>query len=251
MRKQVVAGNWKMNTDLESATALVKDVVDKLGRVKCEVIFGVPYVYLQAVSKLIKSKKNVFLAAQNMHHEESGAFTGEISAKMLRSLDVSHVIIGHSERREYNQEGNDLIAKKVNKALEHNLVPIFCCGEPLKIREANRHVGYVNKQIKQGLFHLPSDKLSKVIIAYEPVWAIGTGKTASSQQAQEMHEAIRKLISRSYGPSIADEVSILYGGSCNPGNAAELFGKADVDGGLIGGASLKANDFLSIIDQLG
>jgi triosephosphate isomerase (TIM) len=250
MRKQIVAGNWKMNTDLTSATALVRDIVDKMGRVKGEVVFGVPAVFLQTVAKLVKNKKNVFVAAQNLHHEESGAYTGEISAKMLRSIDVTHAIIGHSERREYFGESNELIAKKVNKALEHNLTPIFCCGEPLKIREAGRQVGHVNKQIKQGLFHLSSEKLNKVIIAYEPVWAIGTGKTATSQQAQEMHESIRKLISRSYGPSIADEISILYGGSCNPANAEELFGKQDVDGGLIGGASLKANDFLAIIDQI-
>jgi triosephosphate isomerase len=250
MRKAIVAGNWKMNTDLQSATQLVRDIVEKMGRIKGEVIFAVPYVYLQAVSKLIKNKKNVFLAAQNMHQEDSGAYTGEVSAKMLRSLDVTHVIIGHSERREYFNESNELLAKKVNKALEHNLTPIFCCGEPLKVREAGRHIGHVNKQIKLGLFHLAPDKLSKVIIAYEPIWAIGTGKTASSAQAQEMHEAIRKLISRSYGPSIADEISILYGGSVGPANANELFGKADVDGGLVGGASLKPNDFLAIIDQI-
>ncbi len=250
MRKAIVAGNWKMNTDLQSATQLARDVVEKMGRIKGEVIFGVPFVYLQAVSKIIKNKKNVFLAAQNMHQEDTGAYTGEVSAKMLRSLDVTHVILGHSERREYFNESNELLAKKVNKALEHNLTPIFCCGEPLKIREAGRHVGFVNKQIKLGLFHLAPDKLSKVIIAYEPIWAIGTGKTATAQQAQEMHEAIRKLIARSYGPSVADVISILYGGSVNPGNAEELFSKPDVDGGLVGGASLKANDFLAIIDQV-
>jgi triosephosphate isomerase (TIM) len=250
MRKQIVAGNWKMNTDLKSATELVKEVIDRLGRTKAEVVLAVPYVYLQAVSKLIKTKKNVFLAAQNMHHEDQGAFTGEISAKMLRSLDVSHVLIGHSERREYNHENTELLVKKVNKALEHYLTPIFCCGEPLAVRESGKHVGHVNKQLKQGLFHLPADKLNKVVIAYEPVWAIGTGKTATSQQAQDMHESIRKLIARSYGPSVAEDMSILYGGSCNPANASELFKKADVDGGLIGGASLKANDFLAIIDQI-
>jgi triosephosphate isomerase (TIM) len=250
MRKQIVAGNWKMNTDLASATELVKEVVDKLGRLKGEVIFGVPYVYLHAVSKLIKNKKNVHIAAQNMHYEESGAFTGEISAKMLKSIDVSHVILGHSERRQHFGETNEIIAKKVNKALEHNLTPIFCCGEPLKIREAERHVGHVHKQIKQGLFHLTPDKLSSVIIAYEPVWAIGTGLTATSEQAQEMHESIRRMIGRSYGPSIADQMPILYGGSCNPTNAQEIFSKPDVDGGLIGGASLKSSDFLKIIDQI-
>jgi triosephosphate isomerase (TIM) len=250
MRKQIVAGNWKMNNSLNDGVELIREVVEKMGRIKGEVIFVAPFIHLHAASKLLKNKKNVFLAAQNMHQEESGAYTGEVSAKMLRSVDVSHVLIGHSERRAYFNESNELLAKKINKAMEHNLTPIFCCGEPLKVREAGKHVGHVNKQIKQGVFHLSPEKMSKVIIAYEPVWAIGTGKTATSAQAQEMHESIRKLISRAYGPSIAESVTILYGGSCNPANAAELFSKPDVDGGLIGGASLKASDFLAIIDQV-
>jgi triosephosphate isomerase (TIM) len=250
MRQQIVAGNWKMNKTIEEGLDLIKGVLDKSEKPRGLVVFATPYTHLQAAAKMIKVRKSFHLAAQNCHHEEKGAYTGEVSVDMLVSAGAEFVILGHSERRQYFKENNALLAKKVNIALAKGLRPIFCVGEPLDIRERGDHVGHVAKQLKAGLFHLPEAEFRKVVIAYEPVWAIGTGKTATSLQAQEMHAAIRVLIAKKYGQSCADDTSILYGGSCNPQNAVELFSQPDVDGGLIGGASLKADDFVAIIHAL-
>lgn len=251
MRQKLVAGNWKMNKTLDEGLELVKAVLDKLEeKPRGPVVFATPFVHLQAVAKLLKVRKGFHLAAQNCHHEEKGAYTGEISVDMLSSVGVEYVLIGHSERRQYFKETNEQLAQKVNLALAKGLLPIFCCGEPLGIREKGTHVGHVAKQLKASLFHLPEAEFRKIVIAYEPIWAIGTGKTASSAQAQEMHAAIRVLVSKKYGKVVADDTTILYGGSCTPQNAPELFAQPDVDGGLIGGASLKADDFAAIVHAL-
>ncbi len=250
MRKKIVAGNWKMNKTLDEGLKLTSEIVnmveDEVNN-DADVVLAPPFVHLTSVRSLIKSQDRVSLSAQNCHGEESGAYTGEISAGMLASAGVTHVIIGHSERREYFHETNEGLAQKVNTALAHGLTPIFCCGESLDIRESGEYVAYVSNQLKESLFHLPEADLAKIVIAYEPIWAIGTGKTASSEQAQEMHEALRKYIASAYSEDLADSVSILYGGSCKPSNARELFACADVDGGLIGGASLSSRDFVDII----
>jgi triosephosphate isomerase len=250
MRHQIVAGNWKMNLSLQQGTELVQAVLEKIGTPKGQVIFAPPFPYLHTVAGLIKGRENVYLAAQNCHQEEKGAFTGEVSADMLLSVGVTHVILGHSERRQYFNETNALLAAKVKHALSKGLRPIFCCGEPLVIREQGNHIPFVAGQLDAGLFDLSEEDFRKVIIAYEPIWAIGTGRTASSDQAQEMHAAIRQLIAGQYGNAVADDSAILYGGSCNAQNAAELFSRPDVDGGLIGGASLKAEDFGVIVESV-
>ncbi len=248
MRQQLVAGNWKMNKTLEEGLDLIQSVFDKLdGYPNGPVVFGTPYPFLQAAAKRIKTRDGFFLAAQNCHHAEKGAYTGEVSVDMLVSVGVDYVIIGHSERRQYFHETNEQLAQKVNLVLAKGLLPIFCCGEPLDIREKGTHVDYVAEQLKAGLFHLPESDFRKIVIAYEPIWAIGTGKTASTAQAQEMHAALRALLAGKYGQTVADDTTILYGGSCNAQNAAELFSQPDVDGGLIGGASLKADDFVAIV----
>lgn len=250
MRQQIVAGNWKMNKTLDEGLELTKSILEKIDKPKGLVVIAPPLTHLKEVGKMIKVRKYFHLAAQNCHHEVKGAYTGEVSADMVASVGAEFVIIGHSERRQYFKEKNDMLAAKVNLTLARGMRPIFCCGEPLHIREVDRHVGFVAKQLKASLFHLKSDDFRKVVIAYEPIWAIGTGLTASSQQAQEMHHAIRVLVSKKYGKAIADETTILYGGSCNAQNAAELFAQPDVDGGLIGGASLKADDFAVIVGAL-
>ena len=251
MRKKIIAGNWKMNKTYEEGVQLINDVLTKLDSTKdAIVIFATPFIHLKKISELIAGKKNVYSAAQNCYWEKSGAFTGEVSAAMIKSCGAEYVIIGHSERREYFKETDEQLAKKVTAALQNNLTPIFCCGEPLNIREANTHFEWVTNQIQKGLFHLNKDEISKVVIAYEPIWAIGTGKTATSQQAQDMHAHIRQQLDKQYGNAIAQSISILYGGSCKPSNAKELFGNADVDGGLIGGASLVADDFVGIINAI-
>jgi triosephosphate isomerase len=250
MRQQIVAGNWKMNKSFEEGIELTKSILEKVEKPRGLVVICPPYPYLREIGKMVKVRKSFFLGAQNCHHEEKGAFTGEVAADMLTSVGTDFVIIGHSERRLYFKEKNALLAQKVNLSLAKGLRPIFCCGEPLHIREVSTHVGYVSKQLKSSLFHLHEEDFRKVVIAYEPIWAIGTGRTASSDQAQEMHAAIRVLISRKYGKSVADDTSILYGGSCNAQNAQELFSKPDVDGGLIGGAALKAEDFATIVHSL-
>jgi triosephosphate isomerase len=250
MRQQIVAGNWKMNKTLEEGIELARAILEKVDKPKGLVVIAPPLTHLKEIGKMIKVRKYFHLAAQNCHQETKGAFTGEVSAEMVASVGAEFVIIGHSERRQYFKEKNDVLAAKVNVTLARGMRPIFCCGEPLHIREVDTHVGYVAKQLKASLFHLHEEEFRKVVIAYEPIWAIGTGLTASSQQAQEMHHAIRVLISKKYGKAVADSIPILYGGSCNAQNAAELFSQPDVDGGLIGGASLKADDFAVIVSAL-
>lgn len=206
-----------------------------------------PYTYLHSLSQLVKGHSKISVGAQNCHQEESGAFTGEISAKMIRSVGAQYVILGHSERRQYFGESNELLAKKTNVVLVNSLKPIFCIGETLDEREGNRFFEVIKSQLSEGLFHLQKEQFAQVVLAYEPVWAIGTGKTASSAQAQEIHAFIRQEIAAKYGREAADETTILYGGSCNTKNAHELFSQRDIDGGLIGGASLKSRDFVDII----
>ncbi len=250
MRKNIVAGNWKMNKALAEGLSLTSEIVNMVKDEVIEdtvVILNPPYTHLNSVKEMIKDTDQVFLGAQNCNENPSGAFTGEISAFMLKSAGCDYVILGHSERREYFKENNQLLAKKVDIALENDLNPIFCCGESLDIREKGNHVEFVTGQLTESLFHLSKDQFKNIVLAYEPIWAIGTGKTASSEQAQEMHAAIRNHLAEQYGKEFAQEISILYGGSAKPDNAKELFAGADVDGGLIGGASLKARDFLDII----
>lgn len=236
-----------MNKTLEEALELTRAILDKVEKPAGLVVIAPPFPFLRDLGKMLKVRKHFHLAAQNCHQEAKGAFTGEVSADMLVSAGCEFVIIGHSERRQYFNEKNDVLAAKVNVVLARGMRPIFCCGEPLHIREVDTHVRFVAKQLKASLFHLKEEDFRKVVIAYEPVWAIGTGRTATSLQAQEMHQAIRVLIARKYGKNVADETPILYGGSCNAQNAAELFAQPDVDGGLIGGASLKAEDFAVIV----
>ncbi len=248
MRKKIAAGNWKMNTTIEEGLKLASEVSnmakDEVNS-DVEVILGVPFTHLSQVQNVLKGTE-VKVSAQNCHQEDSGAFTGEVSSVMLDAMNVPYVILGHSERREFFGEDNALLAKKVDAALKHNLKPIFCCGEKLEVREKNDHFDLVSKQVSEALFQLTADEMKKVVIAYEPVWAIGTGVTASADQAQEMHAHIRKLLEEKYGDGLAREISILYGGSVKPGNAKELFSCEDVDGGLVGGASLKSRDFVDI-----
>ena len=222
---------------------MVKDEVQD----DVSVILGTPFVHLLSVAQITSNSDKVFVAAQNCSDHDSGAYTGEVSVSMLDSIGVDYVIIGHSERREYFNETNAQLAKKIDLALAEKLTPIFCCGEQLEIREDGTQFDYVCNQITESLFHLTRDEMSKLVIAYEPIWAIGTGKTASAEQAQEMHAKIRTHLASQYGEDFANDISILYGGSCKPDNAKELFANPDVDGGLIGGASLKARDFLDII----
>jgi len=247
MRKKVIAGNWKMNKTLEEGLALASEVANiAKDEVPADVhvVICVPYISLASVSKVINDK--VALGAQNVYQKESGAFTGEISASMLTSVGVKYVIIGHSERREYFGETNQQLAEKVNISLAHGLTPLFCCGETLAQREKGIHIDFVNSQLTESLFHLSEVEIKKVVIAYEPIWAIGTGVTASDDQAQEMHEKIRQHLASKYGQAIAEEISILYGGSMKPDNAKGLLSRKDIDGGLIGGASLKSRDFIDI-----
>lgn len=226
------------------AALVAKDIVLSQNT---EVVIAPPFVYVPQVTALLNGKKGFSVAAQDCHHKTSGAFTGDISAVMLKELNCKYVILGHSERRGYHNETDALLAEKVNTALAEGLNVIFCCGESLNIREAGTQNDFVNAQVENSLFHLDTALFSKIVIAYEPIWAIGTGKTATSAQAQEMHANIRAKITAKYGQDVADDTTILYGGSCNAQNAAELFGQPDIDGGLIGGASLKADDFVAII----
>lgn len=250
MRQLIVAGNWKMNKTLEEGLELIKAVLDRAEKPKGAVVFATPFVHLREAAKLLKVRRGFHLAAQNCHHEEKGAFTGEVSVDMLQSVGAEFVLIGHSERRQYFKETNKQLAKKVDLALSRNLRPIFCCGESLAVREDGQHVAFVAKQLKASLFHLSEQQFRQVVLAYEPIWAIGTGRTATSAQAQDMHAAIRTLIAKKYGEAVADDTTILYGGSANAQNATELFSQPDVDGGLIGGASLKPDDFVAIISAL-
>jgi triosephosphate isomerase (TIM) len=246
MRKKIVAGNWKMNTTLQEGIELAKSVNSKVTGTQVTVVLCTPSIHLSEIAKVI-SKPALFLGAQNCADKVSGAYTGEISAAMVKSTGASYVILGHSERRAYYGETNAILAAKVKLALANGLTPIFCIGEVLEEREAGKHFSVVKKQLDEGLFDLSASDFAKIVIAYEPVWAIGTGKTASPEQAQEIHKVIRDHISAKYGKNVADECSILYGGSCKASNAAELFANPDVDGGLIGGASLNADEFIGII----
>ncbi|WP_209331011.1 triose-phosphate isomerase [Lunatimonas salinarum] len=250
MRKKIVAGNWKMNLTQTEGQKLTSEIVNMIKDESTQdvtVVLNPPFVHLQAVKKLIEGVNNIYLGAQNCSDKASGAYTGEISASMLASFGVSYVIIGHSERREYFGETNSMLTDKVKLALENGLTPIFCCGEPLDIRENGTHAAYVTNQLSESLFGLEEQDIKRLVIAYEPIWAIGTGKTASSDQAQEMHATIREHLASKYGKEIAENMSILYGGSCKPDNAKDIFSKPDVDGGLIGGASLKSRDFTDIV----
>ena len=250
MSRKLVVGNWKMNLSVSEGIALAKEVEGQLLTNPVEdvqVVLGVPFSHLTSVSHAVEGK--VAVCAQDCSANESGAFTGEVSAMMVASTGAEYIILGHSERREYHGEENTLLAQKINLALEHGLKVIYCCGEVLSERENDQQFEVVGDQILEGLFHLCNEQIKEVIIAYEPVWAIGTGVTASSEQAQEMHAFIRSLLQKKYGDMTAENTSILYGGSCKPANAQELFSQQDLDGGLIGGASLKANDFVAIINS--
>jgi len=250
MRKKIVAGNWKMNKSLEEGVQLAKEVsaaVESAGDLKCDVIVAPPFLHLTEVSKAAGAKVSV--SAQNCAAEASGAYTGEVSAAMLRSAGIPCVIVGHSERREYYGETDAILAKKTDQALANGLKPIFCIGEKLTQREANTHFATVLEQLNNGLFHLTAEEFGKVVVAYEPVWAIGTGVTATDEQAQEMHDYIRKRIADKYGKETSDSTTILYGGSCNENNARGLFACPDIDGGLIGGASLTAEKFFKIVSS--
>lgn len=251
MRKQVAAANWKMNLTYQQAEQLINDIINTPHSVNEHqlVVFAVPFPYLTMVVEKLKGTK-AGVAAQNCYTQKSGAYTGETSAEMLQSIGVGYVVLGHSERREYFNESNQMLADKVNIALSYGLTPIFCCGEALAIREAGTQNEFVGNQLKESLFHLSADDLQKIIIAYEPIWAIGTGKTATSEQAQEMHAHLRGVLAAQYGQEVANNISILYGGSVKGANAKEIFGQPDVDGGLVGGASLKADEFVQIINGL-
>lgn len=249
MRKKIVAGNWKMNNNLQEGLALAKDLNEALkGKtVNCDVVIGTPYIHLASVAEAIDTDK-IGVSAQNCADKVSGAYTGEVSAEMVASTGAKYVILGHSERRAYYHETAEILKDKVNLALSNDLTPIFCIGEVLEERESNKHFDVVKSQIADALFDLSSEDFSKLVLAYEPVWAIGTGKTASAEQAQEMHAFIRKTLVEKYGEEVANNTSILYGGSCNASNAKELFSNPDVDGGLIGGASLGVDKFMPIIE---
>lgn len=249
MRTKIVAGNWKMNKSIQDTQQFIDDFKSKLDVESKEIIIvlAVPYTHIYVASNL--SNDQFSISAQDCSRHESGAYTGEVSASMLSSAGASYVILGHSERRSYHNESNEAIADKINRCLDQSMSVIFCCGEQLEQRMANSHFEIVRQQISESVFHLSESQIRSLIIAYEPVWAIGTGKTATSDQAQEMHHFIRCIISEKYGQHIAQNLPIIYGGSCKPSNAKELFSKLDVDGGLIGGASLNIDDFITIIES--
>jgi triosephosphate isomerase (TIM) len=252
MRKQIAAANWKMNLTYQQGEKLLDDILNR--NIKLQehqlTIFAVPFPYLLMTRSEVEEEHNYEAAAQNCHHKKSGAFTGEVSVEMIHSMNVHYCIVGHSERREYNGETNAMLAEKVDLCLANFVTPIFCCGEPLQVREKGEQDNYVATQLKESLFHLPAEKIKDIIIAYEPIWAIGTGKTATTQQAQEMHQYLRSVLAGQYGEETAGLISILYGGSVKAGNAKELFACPDVDGGLVGGASLAAAEFIEIIRAL-
>ena len=252
MRKQIAAANWKMNLTLQQAEALVDELLATPFSLNenQQAVFGVPFPYLIAIHNKFIGKNNCYVSAQNCYTKKSGAYTGETSVEMLTSIGITYVIIGHSERREFFNESNAMLAEKINCCLSNNLKPIFCCGEPLQIREAESQNSFVETQLKESLFHLTAEQITNFIIAYEPIWAIGTGKTASNEQAQQMHKHIRTVLANNYGLDVANTISILYGGSVKATNAGDIFAQPDVDGGLVGGASLVAADFAAIINSL-
>ena len=247
MRKNIVAGNWKMHKTQKETVALLEEIIAKKTNTTTEIIVAPTFVNLSKAVE-ITNGKGITVTAQNMHQAEGGAFTGEIAASMLTDIGVNTVILGHSERRAYFHETDALLASKVDTALKHEMRVIFCFGEELKDRQANNHFNIVENQLRDGLFHLEKKDWANIVLAYEPVWAIGTGETASPEQAQEIHAHIRSLIAAKYGQEVADEISILYGGSVKPDNAKEIFSQPDIDGGLIGGAALKIEDFSKIIE---
>ena len=250
MRTKIVAGNWKMNKNCEETEDLLNELIEKLPLDKeVQIVVAPTFVNLASAVDHLEFT-NITVAAQNLHQSESGAYTGEISADMLKSVGVNTVILGHSERRAIFHETDAIIANKVDAALKHDMTVIFCFGEELKDRQNNQHFNVVENQLRDGLFHLGKEAWEDIILAYEPVWAIGTGETASPEQAQEMHAFIRETVRHTYGSDVAEDVSILYGGSVKPDNAQEIFGKPDVDGGLIGGAALKADDFVAIVNAI-
>ena len=252
MRKQIAAANWKMNLTYQQGEQLLQDILSAGIELKenQEALFAVPSPYLIMAKDKLGGKSGYAASAQNCYNKKSGAYTGEISVEMLQSIGINYCVLGHSERREYFNESNQMLAEKIMLCLEANITPIFCCGEPLAIREAGTQNAYVETQLKESLFGLDAAQLQKIVIAYEPIWAIGTGKTASTEQAQEMHKHLRGVLAKQYGASVADNISILYGGSVKAGNAKEIFACPDVDGGLVGGASLVAADFKQIILSL-
>jgi len=252
MRKQIAAANWKMNLSHHEADSLLDQLLATEHHLSSNqaVIFAVPAIYIPLAVQKLNGKPNIFVAAQNCHQKANGAYTGEIAASMYASVGVQHIILGHSERREFFAESDTLLAEKTEAVLTIGSTPIFCCGEPLSIREAGTQNSFVEAQLKNALFQLAADQIVKVVIAYEPIWAIGTGKTATSEQAQEIHAYIRSVFAAQYGQNIADQISILYGGSVKASNAKEIFSQPDVDGGLVGGASLIATEFAAIINAL-
>lgn len=252
MRKQIAAANWKMNLTFGEAKELLEKILssDFSLQENQQVIIAVPAPYLQIAAEMTEGKEGISISAENIYPKKDGAYTGETSVDMLLSLGVKHTIIGHSERREYFNETNEFLKQKVDFCLQNAVTPIFCCGEALEVREENKQNEFVAKQIEESLFHLNSNELKRVVIAYEPIWAIGTGKTATSQQAQEIQQYIRQLIAEKYDQETADAISILYGGSVKAANAEELFSQPDIDGGLVGGASLVAEEFVAIIKAL-
>lgn len=252
MRQQIAAANWKMNLSFQEGESLLNEILSANITLAPHqlAIFAVPFPYLTMSKSLTDEEKNYFVAAQNCYHKTSGAYTGEVAAPMLQSLNIRYCVVGHSERREYFNETNEILAEKVNLCLANNITPIFCCGEPLSVREEGKQNEFVAVQLKESLYHLPAEAISKIVIAYEPIWAIGTGKTATTEQAQEIHAYLRSNIEAQYNSDVANTIPILYGGSVKAANAAEIFASPDVDGGLVGGASLKADEFLAIIKAL-
>ncbi len=250
MRKRIVAGNWKMNTNIAEGAELAKMVINKKSTVNSDVELIVipPFTHINEVAK-ITNGTSIKVGAQNCAEWSKGAYTGEVSASMIKAVGATHVVIGHSERREYFKEDNHLLLRKIKEVLSNGLTPIYCCGEKLDERESGKYFDVVEQQVSESLFELSSEQMQKIVIAYEPVWAIGTGRNATAEQAQEMHAYIRKILAKKFGQEIANGISILYGGSCKPSNAAEIFAKPDVDGGLIGGASLVADDFIAIANS--
>lgn len=248
MRKKIAAGNWKMNCTLEKASVLSNKIIEAGSPDGVLTILCVPSVYLSTLLDKA-SHGNIQIAAQNVHHKPSGAYTGEISVEMLSSLGVKYVVIGHSERREYFHETNDILLEKTKLALSADILPLFCCGESLEIRKSGTHLEFVLDQLRETVLTLSVEDFKNIVIAYEPIWAIGTGETASPEQAQEMHASIRNEIAKVFGQEIADDTSILYGGSVKGSNAKEIFAKPDVDGGLVGGASLNGEEFITIMNS--
>ena len=252
MRKQIAAANWKMNLTYQQGEKLLNDILKAKISLSDhqETIFAVPFPYLIMANSEVANERNYSVAAQNCYNKKSGAYTGEVSTEMLHSIGIRYCIIGHSERREYFGETNEQLATKTDLLLEQGIQPIFCCGEALSVREAGTQNAFVETQLRESLFHLSGDQLKNVIIAYEPIWAIGTGKTATADQAQEMHAHIRSVLAARFGNDVASEISILYGGSVKAANAKDIFSREDVDGGLVGGASLVTDEFLAIIQAL-